>query len=217
MGGIMKSVKSIASIASLALVINFSGLINEQSNVLKNYSVSYAHSYSERSSKENYTKFKFKYNRGTLRSIKGVKINGVTYTEANGKDIKDGYEEGSVWGRYKDKYLYIQPKVSKKDKVEFLINNEWKVSNKNIETDGSSGATSEEERDSDKYPAILPDEKIAVDNISSLSREEENYIISVIKKLNPHYDEVRMSGYGDRVKITYRAVSYTHLRAHETS
>lgn len=46
----MKSVKSIASIASLALVINFSGLINEHSNVLKNYSVSYAHSYSERSS-----------------------------------------------------------------------------------------------------------------------------------------------------------------------
>ncbi|WP_276773474.1 hypothetical protein [Anaerococcus hydrogenalis] len=169
----MKSVKSIAGIASLALVINFSGLINDQSNVLKNYSVSYAQSYSERSSKDNYTKFKYKHDRDKLRSINGVKINGVEYRQVReGKDIKEGYYSGKVWGVHKDKYLYIQPKVSTKDKVEFLINGSWVLSNKNLETDGSSGATPEEERDSEKYPANLPDKKILVDNISKLSYEE---------------------------------------------
>lgn len=88
----MKNIKSIASITSLALLINFGGMINGQSdNLISNHSISYAHTYSERSSKDNYTKFKYKYNRGTLRSISGVKINGVIYTEASGKDIKEGY------------------------------------------------------------------------------------------------------------------------------
>ena len=208
----MKNIKSIASITSLALLINFGGMINGQSdNLISNHSISYAHTYSERSSKDNYTKFKYKYNRGTLRSISGVKINGVIYTEASGKDIKEGYEEGKVWGRYKDKYLYIQPRVSTKDKVEFFINGSWVVSNKNLETDSSSGATKDQKHDSDRYPAILPEEKIVVDNISRLSREEENYIISVIKELNTHYDEVRMSGLGDRIKITYKDESYNYI------
>ena len=178
----MKNIKSIASITSLALLINFGGMINGQSdNLISNHSISYAHTYSERSSKDNYTKFKFKYNRGTLKSIKGVRINGVEYRQVReGKDIKEGYYSGKLWGVHKDKYLYIQPRVSTKDKVEFLINGSWKVSNKNIETDGSSGATPEEERDSDKYPAILPEEKIAVDNIRRLSRDEEAYILSLI-------------------------------------
>lgn len=209
----MKSIKSLASVASLALVINFSSVVNGHSDILNHKQIVYAHSYSERSSKENYTKFKFKYNRGTLRSIKGVKINGVEYEKVSeGKDIKEGYYSGNLWGVHKGKELFIQPKVSKKDKVEFLINNEWKVSNKNIQTDSSSGATPEDKDDCDKYPAELPKEKIVVDNIDSLSYEEEDYIISVIKELNPHYDEVRMSSLGDRVKITYRDGSYNYIK-----
>ena len=212
MGGIMKSVKNIASIASLALVINFSGLLNEHSNFLRNYSVSYAHSYSDRSSKDNYTKFKFEDNKSTLRSIKGVKINGTIYRVVReGKDIKEGYYSGNVWGVHKDKELFIQPRLSRNDKVEFLIGNSWKVFNKDLKPDSSSGATPDEKKDSDKYPAILPSKKIVVDNFSSLSREEEDNIISVIKNLNPEYDEVRMSGYGDRFKIIYRDGSSNYI------
>ena len=211
-GGFMKSLKSIAGIASLALVINFGGAIKGHSNVLNNYSISYAHSYGERSSKGSYTKFKFKYNRGTLKSIKGVKINGVVYKEVrDGKYIKKGYYSGNVWGVHKGKELYIQPKVSKEDKVEFLIGENWQVSNKNIRTDSSSGATPENDRDCDKYPAKLPAEKIVVNDMSSLSREEESKIIAIIKKLNPQYDEVRMSGYGDSVKIIYRDRSSNYI------
>ena len=165
----MKNIKRIASVASLALVINFGGLINEHASALNNSSISYAHS----SSEDNYTKFKFKYNRGTLKSIRGVKINGIEYKQVReGKDIKEGYYSGKVWGVHKDKELFIQPRVSTKDKVEFLINGEWEVSNKNIESDGSTGATPEEQEDSERYPAVLPSEKIAVDNINRLTREE---------------------------------------------
>lgn len=209
----MKSIKSLASVASLALVINFTSVVNGHSDNLNHKQIAYAHSDSERSSKESYTKFKFKYNRGTLRSIKGVKINGVEYKKVReGKDIKEGYYSGKVWGVHKGKELFIQPKVSKKDKVEFLINNEWKVSNKNITTDSSSGATPEDKDDCDKYPAKLPENKIVVNNIKILSREEERNIISIIEKLNPQYDEVRMSGYGDRFKITYRDGSYNYIK-----
>lgn len=216
----MKSIKSLVSIASLALVINFTSVVNGHSDILNHKQIAYAHSDSERSSKGSYTKFKFKHNKGTLRSIKGVKINGVVYTSVkDGKYIKKGRYSGNCWGVHDGEELFIQPKVSKNDKVEFLINNEWKVSNKNITTDSSknkkpdssSGATQEDEHGSDKYPAKLPENKIVVDNIDSLSSEEKNYIISVIEELNPNYYKVRMSGYGDRVKIIYRDGSSNYV------